>query len=126
MYVFWHDHISDHGKTVANAHQLEDSKYQIAVRGVAKLRLASIATPGDEKEASRAVITLEAPGMKKPYTPFEMMSVTDEHWPEPGLIVSYKSKAPLLAKNARNGAPSEPENFSWTICRIPSGRSTIS
>jgi hypothetical protein len=35
-------------------------------------------------EASRAVITLQAQGMKKPYTPFEMMSVTDEHWPEPG------------------------------------------
>jgi hypothetical protein len=36
MYVFWHEHVSDHGKTVANAHQLEDSKYQIAVRGIAK------------------------------------------------------------------------------------------
>ena len=31
--------------------------------------------------------------------------MTDEHWHGLGLIVSYKPKAPLLAKNARNGAP---------------------
>ncbi len=30
---------------------------------------------------------------------------TDEHWANVGLIVGYKSKAPLLAKDARNGAP---------------------
>jgi len=34
-----------------------------------------------------------------------LLPPTDEHWREPGLIVSYESKAPLLANNARNGAP---------------------
>ncbi len=48
------------------------------------------------------------------------MSVTDEQWPEPRLIVSYKSKAPLLAKNARNGAPNLLEGYfaNW-ICGPP-------
>jgi hypothetical protein len=36
MYVFRHDHVSDHGKPIANAHQFEDSKYQVAARGIAK------------------------------------------------------------------------------------------
>ena len=58
MYVFGHDHVSDHGKTIANTHQFEDSKQQVAARGIAKLRLASVAAPGNEMEASRPVITL--------------------------------------------------------------------
>jgi hypothetical protein len=29
----------------------------------------------------------------------------DEYWNNLGLVMSYKPKAPLLAKNARNGAP---------------------
>jgi hypothetical protein len=33
------------------------------------------------------------------------MSVTDEHRHRPETIVSSRLKAPLLAKNARNGAP---------------------
>jgi hypothetical protein len=37
-----------------------------------------------------------------------LLPPTDEHWRELGLIVSCKSKAPLLAKNARNGAPTHP------------------
>jgi hypothetical protein len=36
MYVFGHDHVSDHSKAIANTHQLEDSKYQVAARGIAK------------------------------------------------------------------------------------------
>ena len=36
MYVFWHDHVSNHGKPIANAHPFEDGKYQIAARGIAK------------------------------------------------------------------------------------------
>src|SRR6266446_145364 len=34
MYVFAHDHVSNHGKPIANAHQLEDSKYQVAAHGI--------------------------------------------------------------------------------------------
>src|SRR5579863_5836352 len=40
------------------------------------------------------------------WPPAEVVSVADEQWHEPGLIGSYEPKAPLLAKNARNGAPS--------------------
>jgi len=29
-------HVSDRSKAIANAHQLEDSKYQVAARGIAK------------------------------------------------------------------------------------------
>ena len=36
MYVFGHDHVSDHGKTIANAHPLQDSEHQVAARGIAK------------------------------------------------------------------------------------------
>jgi len=36
MYVFWHDDVSDHGKPIVNAHQLEDSKYQVAARRIAQ------------------------------------------------------------------------------------------
>jgi len=61
MYVFWHDDVSDHGKPIANAHQLEDSKYQVAARGIAKERLAPVTALSDEVEASRAVITLQKP-----------------------------------------------------------------
>src|SRR5580692_3745794 len=38
-----------------------------------------------------------------------------------GILVGYKPKAPLLAKNARNGAPSlfgGRSKISWTSCRI--------
>jgi len=62
MYVFRHDHVSDQGKMIANAHQLEDGKYQVAARGSAQQRLATVAAPGDEMEASRALIALQAPG----------------------------------------------------------------
>jgi hypothetical protein len=36
MYVFWHDHVSDYGKPIADAHQFEDSEQQVAARGIAK------------------------------------------------------------------------------------------
>jgi len=39
-----------------------------------------------------------------------LFSPTDEHGREPGLVVSCRSKAPLLATNARNGAPEHPEH----------------
>jgi hypothetical protein len=62
MYVFGHDYVSDDGKAIANAHQFEDSQYQVAARGSAQQRLAPVAAPRDEMETSRAVITLQAPG----------------------------------------------------------------
>ena len=67
MYVLGHDHVSDHGKTIANPHPFEDGKYQIAARGIAKQRLAPIAAPGKGMQTARAVITLQPQGMKKPY-----------------------------------------------------------
>ena len=36
MYVFGHDHVSDHGKTIANAHPFEDIEKQVAARGITK------------------------------------------------------------------------------------------
>src|ERR1700683_3992136 len=42
---------------------------------------------------------------------------TDEHGREPGLVVSCRSKAPLLATNARNGAPKHPQHPSLILRR---------
>ena len=58
MHVLGHDHVSHHGKTIAIAHQFQNGKNQIAARGIAEQRLAPVATPSDEMEASCAVITL--------------------------------------------------------------------
>jgi hypothetical protein len=61
MYVFGHNYVSDHGKTIANAHQFEDSEYQVPARGIAQQRLAPVAAPRYEMEVSRAVIMLQGP-----------------------------------------------------------------
>jgi hypothetical protein len=65
MGVLGHDHVSDHGKTIALAHPLEDNKEQIPARGGGEQRLTAVAAPGDGMQASRAVSNALIPqGMK--------------------------------------------------------------
>ena len=62
MKVFRHDYVSVDHEAVLVARFFQDAEEEVAAFGGAKLRLAVVATAGDEMQIVTAVITMQALG----------------------------------------------------------------